>query len=187
MKSRMLILLIVLGCAISGAAQDKIGFLARGNLGYDVASDNLVFGGGAGYYFPLLGASTEIMADVFGGFYSQSSTAGSYRFDETGGLFYVAVHYDYMLGYNPGSTGFYALAGAGVFVGSTWWNEIQTSLLNGSTTPFEGGFSGGGPILDIGLGFVISRVLDVRVDVPVLYFIGGGFSIPIILGLIFRF
>jgi hypothetical protein len=186
MKARLLFLLLLPVVAAPAAAQGA-GFLARGNLGYDVIGDTLIFGGGAGYYLPLMGAWTEAMVDLFGSAYSTSSTEGNWRYDETGGLFFIAAHYDYMFGYAPGRTGLYALAGAGFFAGTTWWNEVDTYVPDGSSTPYDGGGTTAGPLFDLGAGYTVSARMDIRLDVPVLVHLSGAISIPIILGVIYRF
>jgi hypothetical protein len=64
---------------------------------------------------------------------------------------------------------------------------VDTYLLDGSKTLSNGGGGGGGPLVDVGGGLALSPRLDIRVEVPVLVWFSGLVSIPLVVGVIYRF
>jgi hypothetical protein len=168
--------------------------LLRANLGYDPIGGGFAFGAGGGYRFPFSGDYAEVLADVYYGPGQSTWTSGSWNYDYTYTLLFLAVRANWLFFYKPGSPGIYALVGTGLFAGSYSWKQVQTYPLVPpvtSTLTSNDQYFASGTILNLGAAFSTAMGLEVRAEIPVMVFFGAygnaaAVSIPITVSVIYR-
>ena len=200
MKKRSLLILalfLALGLPLLAEARADLppagsGILLRANLGYDPIGGGFGFGAGGGYRFPYGNGYVEVQADVYYGPGYSTWTEGSYSNEYTSGLLILAVRSNWLFFYKPGSSGFYALAGVGVFAGSYSWKQVQTFLYSPyNTYTYSDQYFASGTVLNLGAAFALTTRLEARAEIPILIFFGeygrsAAIAIPITLSLGYR-
>ena len=170
-----------------GAQGADEGFLVRLNAGLDVIDIGLAAGVGAVYRFPGPAGIGEIAADIFYGPYWETYTEGLNTFDYSETLIIVAIRADWLFNYEAGGTGWYQVAGTGVFAGSYAWENY-----NRTTDYTEGNsYFASGTVINLGVGYAFGSTWEVRLEIPILVFFGeygeaAAISIPITAGVLFR-
>jgi hypothetical protein len=184
----VIVVLMIMGLVPLAVAGADSAILARVGVGIDPIDPGLAVGAGGGYRFSIPAGTMEILGEVYYSPYRETYTAGVNTFDYSEDLVIVSVRADWLFSYRFTEPGFYQVLGAGVFAGSFSWENY-----NRTTAYTEGNeYFASGAVLNLGLGWAFRRLVDARLEAPILVFIGDygeaiAVSIPITLGVIFRF
>ncbi|MBN1835576.1 MAG: hypothetical protein JW820_06980 [Spirochaetales bacterium] len=184
----VLILLTATGLAPLAAEGGDSAVLARAGVGLDVIDPGLAIGVGGGYRFAGRAGTMEILAEVYYSPYRETYTAGSNTFEYAEDLVIVSVRADWLFSYSFTEPGFFQILGVGFFAGSFSWENYNV------TTDYteENSYFASGALLNLGLGWSFRRLAELRLEVPVLVFLGdyGGViavAVPITAGVVLRF
>lgn len=169
-------LLFLIAGNAHGQKSPKIGI--RGGIGTDI-SLGLAYGAGGNILFDLDKNYVEVGVVLFGGNFEESSDEGIHTYDETTDLIVFGLMANYLIGYNPRKPGLYFITGFGLASVNIEWEERSDSD-SSLGTPLPGGGSmqsadgsGGGSVLNVGIGNGFSKAFDIRFEIPVIITFSG--------------
>ncbi len=150
----------------------------HGALGTDVTL-GLGVGAGVTLWIPMAGKfDIEAGGQAFYHNGSETTDEELHSYTEETKLAILAVRFNLLFDYDPRVTGLYYLAGTGVAATSVAWEErsatdtsLGTPLPNGGSKHEADGVTGAA-IANIGLGYTLGSGLDLRVELPILIFLG---------------
>ena len=158
----------------STASADGGGLGIRAGVGTDI-SLGVAVGVGVSYAFDLPAMTLDIGPEVFYHNSSESSEEFGNVYDEETWLTIFSLRANGLWGYDPYDFGVYFTAGTGLAVVLLEWEETSTDDPTANDS-FEG--TTAALLLNVGIGYTLGIGLDVRLEVPVLVFVGenGGAS-----------
>ncbi len=159
----------VIATASIASAQTSGGLGLRASLGTDVTL-GLGVGAGAAYsWVPTEGGTAfEFGADLFYHRSSEEEQEPVTRYQETTTLILFTVRANGLFNYHPKKAGVYFIAGFGFIVANMNWERKSISGVARPTDDEEA--TAAGNIVNLGIGIVLGRAWDLRLETPMLYF-----------------
>ncbi len=148
----------------------------RVGVGTDVTL-GVAFGGGVNHRWPAGAGHAEVGPVLFYS-HSEETTEEFHTYEETTDLVAVGVMANYLVGYTPGASAPFLVAGLGLAGMNVAWEErsatdvsLGTPLAGGGSMQSEEG-AAGGSVVNVGVGYAFERS-DVRVEMPVFIIAGA--------------
>ena len=166
------IALLVVGALATQASESGVGL--RGGAGTDI-SGGIAYGGGINYLFSQDGEGAwELGLVGYAGSFEET-TIETNTYVETTDVFAFGVLLNRMVKYLPGRRGAFVVFGIGAGAVSVNWEErskgdtsLGTQLPGGGSMQSADG-TAGGLIVNLGVGYVFSGPLDLRLEAPVIF------------------
>jgi hypothetical protein len=166
------IALLAAGAFVARAAESGAG--VRAGAGTDI-SGGIAYGGGINYLFSKDGGGAwELGLVGYGGSFKESTTE-TFTYDETTDVFVFGVLLNRLMNYSPGVRGPFTVFGIGAGAVSVSWEErslgdtsLGTRLPGGGSKQSADG-TGGGLILNLGVGYVFGGPMDLRIETPIIF------------------
>jgi hypothetical protein len=167
------VVLVSVMCTLVANAGDS-GVGIRAGVGTDI-SGGIAYGGGVNYIMSKDGAGAwELGLVAYGGSFTETTTE-YFTYEETTDVFAFGVMINRLLKYAPGERGAFVVLGAGAGAISVSWEEKSTGDIT-LGTPLPGGGSmqsaegtGGGLMVNLGVGYAFGGPFDMRLEAPILY------------------
>lgn len=146
-------------------------FGLRIGLGTDITG-GLAYGVGANYLIPWSANALEVGVRFFGGSFEET-TEEHFTYVETTNILVFALTADYLIAYSVENPGIYFVSGIGVgMIRAEWEERSDGDITLGTRLPGGGSMqsaegSEGGLVLDVGIGYRLTRALDLRAEIPV--------------------
>lgn len=158
--------------ALFSSEVPKIG--VRGGLGTDIKL-GLAVGGGVNYMLENVGNSPlEVGVVIYYSHSTETSNNGFNDYHETTDITVFGMMANYLLGYEFGKPGRFAMAGFGIGIVNLYWEEWSPTdeslgeLLPGGGSRHDREGSGAGSVFNLGGGMAFSNGVDIRFEVPVI-------------------
>lgn len=173
---RSLITLVLVALLVAGAtnvyAQKRPAIGLRAGIGTD-ADLGIAYGVGANYLVTLPNNAVELGLIVFGGSFEETTEEYN-TYEETTDLVVFGVMANYLVGYRPGESSTFFVAGMGLASVSVDWEErspndvsLGTPLPGGGSMQSASG-SAAGTVFNLGVGQSFKGGFDLRLEVPVI-------------------
>ncbi len=166
------IVLLVVGAQTAQAAGSGVGI--RAGAGTDI-SGGVAYGGGLNYLISQDGGGAWELGFVgYGGSFEETTTE-VHTYVETTDVFAFGVLVNRLVKYSPGMRGPFTVFGVGAGAVSVSWEERSTGDISlGTRLPGGGSMqsadgTGGGLIVNLGVGYGFGGPMDLRIEAPVIF------------------